>query len=221
MDRRKTLAGLSPAQLNSRASLAPGRGKAGAAGKLPLDKALSRMSLAGPVARRSSAYTTKASSGVKSDPRPISDKGFQAACIRTVIAYLAAHGFEYAITPKVLGSSSRCRLPHAWTRVPARRCCSCRLRMHTPRPPAAAAAHVRPLTALPPSHPQTLASPTTKDFTNVMMFLYRQFDPSPPKTFKMEDEVGGRWGCCKHRGCCCCCMLQGLRLPLPADWRLS
>ena len=110
MDRRKTLAGLSPAQLNSRASLAPGRGKAGAAAKLPLDKALSRMSLAGPVARRSSAYTTKAS-GVKSDPRPISDKGFQAACIRTVIAYLAAHGFEYAITPKVGRSAEKLASP--------------------------------------------------------------------------------------------------------------
>lgn len=104
MDRRKTLAGLSPAQLNSRASLAPGRALpskgGGGGGKLHLEKALSRMSLAGPIARRSSAYTTKAS-GLKSDPRPVSDKGFQAACIRTVIAYLAAHGFEYAITPKV------------------------------------------------------------------------------------------------------------------------
>ncbi|KAI3425309.1 hypothetical protein D9Q98_009074 [Chlorella vulgaris] len=137
MDRRKTLAGLSPAQLNSRASLAPGRGmaaKGGGGSKMALDKALSRMSLAGPVARRSSAYVTKAS-GLKSDPRPVSDKGFQQACVRTVISYLAAHGFEYAITPKVL------------------------------------------------------ASPTTKDFTNVMLFLYRQFDPVLPKTFKLEEEV--------------------------------
>jgi kinetochore protein NDC80 len=119
MDRRKTLAGLSPAQLNTRASLAPGRGlplagaKGGAGGgatKLPLEKALSRMSLAGPVARRSSAYTTVNKSGLKCDPRPISDKGFQQACVRTVIAYLAAHGFEYAITPKV-GRAARGWLP--------------------------------------------------------------------------------------------------------------
>ena len=34
-----------------------------------------------------------------------------------------------------------------------------------------------------------LASPTTKDFTNVMMFLFRQFDPVLPKTFKLEEEV--------------------------------
>jgi hypothetical protein len=35
-----------------------------------------------------------------------------------------------------------------------------------------------------------LASPTTRDFTNVMLFLYRQFDPVLPKTFKLEEEVG-------------------------------
>lgn len=117
MDRRKTLAGLSPAQLNARASLAPSRGMGGggkagvaaAGGKLPIEKALSRMSLAGPVARRSSAYTTKAS-GLKSDPRPVSDKGFQATCIRTVIAFLAGHGYEYAITPKARLLGAVCRL---------------------------------------------------------------------------------------------------------------
>jgi hypothetical protein len=37
---------------------------------------------------------------------------------------------------------------------------------------------------------QVLASPTTRDFTNVMLFLYRQFDPVLPKTFKLEEEVG-------------------------------
>lgn len=114
MDRRKTLAGLSqlsPAQLNSRASLAPGRvplGKdggaarapIGTAAKQPLDRALARMSLAGPVQRRSSTYTTKAP-GVKSDPRPVGDRAYQANCIRTVIAYLASHAYEYQVTPKV------------------------------------------------------------------------------------------------------------------------
>ncbi|PSC74916.1 Kinetochore NDC80 [Micractinium conductrix] len=164
MDRRKTLAGLSPAQLNARASLAPSRGgggkgvACGAGGRVPIEKALSRMSLAGPLARRSSAYTTKVA-GVRSDPRPVSDKGFQAACVRTVIAYLAGHGFEYAITPKVL------------------------------------------------------ASPTTKDFANVMTFLFRQLDPGAPKAFKLEEEAsppgrpcgaaalgrGGAAYCCRSR----------------------
>lgn len=110
MDRRKTLAGLSPGQVNSRASLAPGRiakdmkngGGWNGAGKGPLDKAMSRMSLAGPVQRRSSAYTTiKSAPGLKSDPRPVGDKAFQQNCIRTVIAYLAAHGYEFQVTPKV------------------------------------------------------------------------------------------------------------------------
>ena len=111
MDRRKTLGGLSPGQLNSRASLAPGRvvnkdgksgwgGGAAGPGKVPLDKALSRLSLAGPVQRRSSAYTTKAP-GVKSDPRPVGDKLYQQNCVRTVITFLASHGYEYQATPKV------------------------------------------------------------------------------------------------------------------------
>lgn len=41
----------------------------------------------------------------------------------------------------------------------------------------------------PPLPPQVLASPTTKDFTNVMMFLFRQLDPVLPKQFKLEEEV--------------------------------
>ena len=44
----------------------------------------------------------------------------------------------------------------------------------------------------PPTSPQVLSSPTTKDFTNVMMFIFRQFDPVLPKTFKLEEEVGTR-----------------------------
>lgn len=102
MDRRKTLAGLSPSQINSRASLAPGRvAKPGPGGaKLPLDKAMSRLSLAGPVQRRSSTYTNKAA-GVKQDPRPVSDKLFQQNCSRVIITYLAAHSYEFTITPKV------------------------------------------------------------------------------------------------------------------------
>jgi kinetochore protein NDC80 len=192
MDRRKTLAGLSPAQLNSRASLAPGRGMAAkggvavAAAKLPLEKALSRMSLAGPVARRSSAYTTKGN-GVKSDPRPVSDKGFQAACIRTVIAYLAARGFEFAISPKAswcclsakqLCEAVSCHLQRGKYTVCCKlllNCC-CSLHLNT----------ACPLLCL----LQVLASPTTKDFTNVMLFLYRQLDPVLPKAFKLEEEVG-------------------------------
>mgnify|MGYP001810872245 CR=1 FL=1 len=128
MDRRKTLAGLSPAQLNARASLAPSRGgggkgvACGAGGRVPIEKALSRMSLAGPLARRSSAYTTKVA-GVRSDPRPVSDKGFQAACVRTVIAYLAGHGFEYAITPKVGAGLCFASVPSRG-HLPFNRCCA-------------------------------------------------------------------------------------------------
>lgn len=107
MDRRKTLGALSPGSLNTRASLAPGRypkdgsKQAGWAGKVPLDKGMARLSLAGPVQRRSSAYITAKGSGLKSDPRPISDKQFQASCARTIITYLATHNYEYQINPKV------------------------------------------------------------------------------------------------------------------------
>lgn len=73
--------------------------KPSAAGKLPLDKAMGRLSLAGPVQRRSSTYTKVA--GVKQDPRPVSDKLFQQNCIRLIITYLASHGYEHPVTPKV------------------------------------------------------------------------------------------------------------------------
>lgn len=47
--------------------------------------------------------------------------------------------------------------------------------------------------SLPPSAallPQVLSSPTTKDFTNIMMFLLRQIDPNLLKNFgKLEEEV--------------------------------
>jgi kinetochore protein NDC80 len=112
MDRRKTLAGLPPNTINSRQSLAPGRilkdAKAagawveGNATKVPMDRGLARMSLAGPVQRRGSAYTTvKAPPGLKNDPRPLSDKAYQGNCIRTIISFLATHNYEYQITPKV------------------------------------------------------------------------------------------------------------------------
>ena len=112
MDRRKTLAGLPPNTINSRQSLAPGRilkdvkpagaWVEGTATKVPLDRGLARMSLAGPVQRRGSAYTTvKAPPGLKNDPRPLSDKAYQGNCIRTIISFLATHSYEYQITPKV------------------------------------------------------------------------------------------------------------------------
>lgn len=118
MDRRKTLAGVPPNTMNSRASLAPGRiinpkdvkpagiWVEGTATKPTLDRAMARMSLAGPVQRRSSTMVnssnlSKAPPGVKPDPRPVGDKAYQANCSRTIIAYLATHGYELQITPKV------------------------------------------------------------------------------------------------------------------------
>lgn len=96
-----------------------------------------RMSMAGPVQRRSSAYTSvKAPPGVKGDPRPVGDKGYQAACARNVLEFLTSHGYEYQVTMR------------------------------------------------------TLSSPTTKDYTNIMIFIVRYLDPSILKGFtKIEEEV--------------------------------
>jgi kinetochore protein NDC80 len=98
-----------------------------------------RMSVApaGLLQRRSSAYTmVKAPPGVKGDPRPISDKGYQASCARKVLDFLVGHGYEFQVTLK------------------------------------------------------TLSSPTTKDYTNIMMFIIKYLDPSLLKNFaKIEEEI--------------------------------
>ena len=64
-----------------------------------------------------------------------------------------------------------------------------------------------PARLLPPLTPcwqQVLASPTTKDFTNIMMFLFRQFDPVLPKTFKLEEEA--RPALCSIASCSLCAL---------------
>lgn len=110
MSRRQTLGTLSPGQLNSRASLAPGAGrvatKDGAATKgrksvLPTVERPTAATLA--VDRRSSAFGGKPS-GPKQDPRPLSDKNFLNNCIRTVITYLSTHNYPAAVSPKTLAS---------------------------------------------------------------------------------------------------------------------
>lgn len=115
--RRQTLGQMSPAQVNSRLSMGPSRiMKEGKAGSKPMPP---RPSLAppgtanpnrsqpsriaptsGPVQRRSSTYG-KPGNGVKSDPRPVSDKAYQQACIRTVISYVTTHNYDHPISAKV------------------------------------------------------------------------------------------------------------------------
>ncbi|KAK9828671.1 hypothetical protein WJX72_001447 [[Myrmecia] bisecta] len=125
MNRRQTLGGLSPSQLNSRQSLGPSRiGKDGKAAKKTDALWSGRQSLAGgrlpsqavapaavpskpaPAAaagaqrRSSTAYSKPA--GVKTDPRPVSDKAYQGNCIRLLIQYLSTHGYDHPISPKLL-----------------------------------------------------------------------------------------------------------------------
>lgn len=40
----------------------------------------------------------------KNDPRPLADKGFQKACIRSLITYLTNHGYNHAISEKLLST---------------------------------------------------------------------------------------------------------------------
>ena len=55
-----------------------------------------------PVLHRSSSYAKAA--GPKHEPRPVSDKGYQANCIRALIAYLSTHGYDQPLTPKLLAN---------------------------------------------------------------------------------------------------------------------
>lgn len=119
MNRRQTLGGLSPAQLNSRASFGPSRiSKDGKSSKkvtaLSGRQSLapkpagnpqpnSRLSTLSGVQRRSSTYGKK-TTGPKQDPRPVSDKAYQHDCIRQLIEYLSTHSYEHPVSPKTLTS---------------------------------------------------------------------------------------------------------------------
>ncbi len=84
--------------------------------------------------RRSSAY---GAGGGRSDPRPISDKGFIAQSIRTLVEYLSDHGYDQPISGKIL------------------------------------------------------TRPSGRDFTNIMGFLFRQYDSTwqPSSGRRFEEEV--------------------------------
>ncbi len=119
MNRRQTLGGLSPAQLNSRASFGPSRitkdgksskkvtalsGRQSIAPKAASNsQPNSRLSTLSGLHRRSSTYGKK-TTGPKQDPRPVSDKAYQHDCIRQLIEYLSTHGYEHPVSPKTLTS---------------------------------------------------------------------------------------------------------------------
>ncbi len=112
-DRRQTasvvpLGTISPSALNARKSL--GLPRATKESKLGRKTGLiSRPSLAGKLVsgggqpqRRSSTYS--GASGVKSDPRPVTDKSYQQKLVRTLIQFLTEHGYQHPISPKLLTS---------------------------------------------------------------------------------------------------------------------
>ncbi len=140
---RQTLGQMSPSQMNSALSTGASRllkdGQTGGGKPLPPRPSLappgtatanrvppsSRMAsgAAGPVQRRSSAYG-KGGTGLKADPRPVSDKAYQQACIRTIIAYLTTHDYDHPISAKVphgralRGAAALCRDVIVWRLVP-------------------------------------------------------------------------------------------------------
>jgi kinetochore protein NDC80 len=121
--RRSTLGAMSPSQLNRRAS-----GSIGAArvlGKqsrlsnvfpMAVASALNRQQLGGPpppqpsnLPRRSSIHGKAASSQQQPqhvDSRPFNEKSFQHDCIRKLTAYLTTHGYNVAISTKLLAAPS-------------------------------------------------------------------------------------------------------------------
>lgn len=50
--------------------------------------------------RRASMYGT--GPAVRQDPRPLSDKAFQNACMHKLISYLTTHSYDRALSPKLL-----------------------------------------------------------------------------------------------------------------------
>eukprot|EP00742_Colponemidia_sp_Colp-10_P004817 GILJ01005142.1.p1 GENE.GILJ01005142.1~~GILJ01005142.1.p1 ORF type:complete len:633 (-),score=137.25 GILJ01005142.1:214-2112(-) len=124
--RRSTLGGVTASNANSRASLGPSRvsnkpmerqpslgrtsigGGRQSIGGARLSMGVGRQSMgpgrpstSGP-SRRSSAYGAKNTSGKLADPRPLTDKGFQNACMKHLIRFLAVHDYDHSISLKVL-----------------------------------------------------------------------------------------------------------------------
>eukprot|EP00798_Chlamydomonas_sp_ICE-L_P031182 gene31182-6326_t len=102
MSRRQTLGTLSPSNMRS-----SNNGPAARVGVKESGMAKARKSMA-PMAdsiesRRSSVHGHK-SSGPRQDPRPLTDKSYQANCIRSLITYLSSHGYPGQVSPKSLSS---------------------------------------------------------------------------------------------------------------------
>lgn len=123
--RRQTLGGLSASQINSRQSIGAGRVATGE-GRKSLGASVSagqsffsgggRPSIGGrpsggsvagaPTSQRNSLQRRASMYGsgpaVRQDPRPLSDKAFQNACMHKVMSYLTSHGYDRALSPKLI-----------------------------------------------------------------------------------------------------------------------
>lgn len=118
--RRSMLGGLSASQANTRSSMSllVGDGTPHST----LKSSATRKSLGGGAravgsardrdsgVRRSGAFMK--GSTARSDPRPLGDKPFQQACIRSLISFLTANGYDHAVSPKLLSSPTAKEFMH-------------------------------------------------------------------------------------------------------------
>lgn len=144
-ERRQTLGGLSASRMNSRQSLGAGRVASGegrkSLGGAPASTGQSffsggRPSIGGrpsggsvsgtstsqrnSLQRRASMYG--AGPAVRQDPRPLSDRSFQQSCTKKLIEYLASHGYDRSLSPKLIASNKEfvCIVQFLFTKVDPR-----------------------------------------------------------------------------------------------------
>ncbi|KAA8494404.1 Kinetochore protein NDC80-like [Porphyridium purpureum] len=67
------------------------------------------------VSRGSGVSTYGNRPGAKSDPRPVTDKTYMQDCIRNLIYFLTEHGFDQAISPKLLSTPTSKDFQHILT----------------------------------------------------------------------------------------------------------
>mmetsp|Transcript_76 Transcript_76/g.130 ORF Transcript_76/g.130 Transcript_76/m.130 type:complete len:634 (-) Transcript_76:159-2060(-) len=134
MMRRTTLGPVSSSGMNSRLSMGGNAMRQAPSAVTKEDRRISsipsaagRLSTIGNGAtRRGSVASTRLSRasgisaygnrpGAKADPRPVSDKSHMQQCIRNLICFLTEHGFDQAISPKLLSTPTSKDFQHILT----------------------------------------------------------------------------------------------------------
>ncbi|KAJ8908493.1 hypothetical protein NDN08_005202 [Rhodosorus marinus] len=112
--RRTTLGPVSNSAMNSRVSIGWGgakgmqgstmKGRRASAAPAPLTNSGRRSSTMNGSIRRSSQMVSRTGQAQLTDPRHLQDKSSMASSVRNLICYLSEHGFDHAISPKLLSN---------------------------------------------------------------------------------------------------------------------